>query len=219
MKYFLSFLLFLFINQNKINAQSRYVFQNNTHSFKLTLNWFDKTSMWGASDSTVKSIEVTRLKDNKIIQEIIPEENYITDKKHELIFDDFNFDGFIDFKLFSFEAKHGQTGYQFYLYDPIKQKYYYSKEIASILDDADVDKEKKTLSHIYRLMGGDYQQVVCTYVSGKLTIIEQREDKNFEGNKIEIIIKKRINGKLKVIKHQIISEEEYIKMKDRIMPI
>ena len=80
-------------------------------------------------------------------------------------------------------------------------------------------KRKKTLSHIYRLMGGDYQQVVCTYVSGKLTIIEQREDKNFEGNKIEIIIKKRINGKLKVIKHQIISEEEYIKMEDRIMPI
>ncbi len=87
-------------------AQMPYTYQNKTHSFKLSLEWFDRSTTWGSSDSAVKSITITSLRDKKVIQKITPEWNYISQDSTELIFDDFNFDGFTDFKLFSYEAKH-----------------------------------------------------------------------------------------------------------------
>lgn len=203
-------------------AQMPYTYQNKTHSFKLSLEWFDKTTMWGASDSSVNSITVIRLKDHKLIQKIIPDDNYITSSKDELIFDDFNFDGYPDFKLFSFEAKHGQTGYLFYLFDPKKEKYVFSKQITELLGDATIDKKNKTISNIYREMSGHYTQVVYGFIHGQLVLMEERNDIRRSGEneaKVEILKKKRVKGVLQVVKHFIVSWTEYSKMEDRLMPI
>ncbi len=200
-------------------AQMPYTFQNKTHSFKLSLEWFDKTSMWGASDSSVNSIKVTRLKDHKLIQKIIPDDNYITRGNEELIFDDFNFDGYPDFKLFAFEAKHAQTGYLFYLFDPKKEKYVFSKQITELLGDASLDKKNKTISNTYREMSGHYKQVVYGFIQGKLVLMEERTDTRLGNDQVEIIKKKRIKGALQVVKQFTISQTEYGKMEDRLMPI
>ncbi len=211
--------LVLLVSWFQVSAQSQHIYQNKTFLFSLQLTGFDKTSMWGASDSAVKSIKVTRLKDHKAIQTIIPEENYITEPQRELIFEDFNFDGYMDFKLFAFEAKHAQAGYFFYLFDPNTQKFTYSEKISELLGDAAIDKKNKTLSRLYRVGGGDYKLVVYSYIKNKLILIEERKDQSIGNNKIEITQKKRVKGILKIVKHLIMGSEEYSKTEDRLMPI
>jgi hypothetical protein len=217
---FITILFLLNAYQSKVDAQRIITYSDKNFSFVLKLDSLPKDDYtWGSSKVTVTLITVTRLKDNKIIQRIIPKENYITDKEYELIFDDFNFDGFIDFRLHSFTAKHGQTGYQFYLFNPKKGKFIYSKEIAEVLDDAYIDSSKKTLSHIYKVMGGEYRLVVYKFINHKLTLIEERINKSIGNNEYQIIYKKRIDGIMKIIRSEILKEDTYKKMDDRLFPI
>ncbi len=209
----IALLLFFSITHSTLFSQNSLSFFTKDYVFHLVIDSVDENN-WGKPDRTVKSISIERIKDHKQIQKIIPPENYIVNSKEEMIFEDFNFDGNLDFKLRESFIKHIGDSYIYYLFDPKNEKFYSSQQLANVFPNIEVNRKNKTLSNILRMSGGDYKFVMYTFISNRLVLLEEIEDKSIGEDGHQLIHKKRINNQLKTISNRILDPKAYEKSKD-----
>ncbi len=199
-------------------AQKQFIFSDKDYSFKLKLDSVTENN-WGRPDRTIKLITVTRLIDHKIIQTIVPGKNYVNENfKNELIIEDINVDGHNDFKLFGYQAKR-ESGYLFWLFDPVKEKFFHDAQWDEKLTDAYVDSKNKCLRSMTKVSAGNYVSVIYRFIGNKLILLEEEDDENTNADSVLITYRKRTNGKMKLIKKIQVSQKDYEKVGKFLMPL
>ncbi|MBN8701280.1 MAG: hypothetical protein J0L54_16855 [Chitinophagales bacterium] len=183
---------------------------------QIQLNYGDKTfsftlfvdsTLTGDSvnyDCVIKSIVVTRLKDGKQIQTIIPDENYTScglPQDQIFIIEDINFDGFNDIRLLQFLPAAPNLPYYYWIYDPATQKYRRQRALEEITSP-EFDSKTKLIYSFWRGSCCDHGQSTYRYINGKPTLIEESEVKE-EGEKIITTLKKLVNGRMKLVKRTV----------------
>jgi len=165
-------------------------------------------------DTSVTTITIRQVKDNKIIQTIHPRENKFHFRYPNTCFElmDMNFDDNEDFRLLQFN-KGINTSYLYWLYNPAKQKFEESKQLEEITS-AYFDKENKRIISSWKGGDGYFGHDVYTYNNGKYNLSESREDKrNFDKeDSVLVTIRKRINGKLVITQKKYYGPAEYQKL-------
>jgi hypothetical protein len=155
-------------------------------------------------DCVVKSIVVTRLKDGKQIQTIIPGENYPRcglPQDQIFIVEDINFDGYNDIRLLQFLPAAPNLPYYYWTYNPATQRFQRQKALEEITSP-DFDPKKKLIYSFWRGSCCDHGLSTYRYINGKPTLIEESEVKEEDGRVISTI-KKLVNGKMKLVKKTI----------------
>ena len=160
-------------------------------------------------DCVIKSIVVTRLKDGKQIQTIIPDENYPScglPQDQIFIIEDINFDGFNDIRLLQFLPAAPNLPYYYWTYDPATQKYRRQKALEEITSP-EFDPEKKLIYSFWRGSCCDHGRSTYRYINGKPTLIEESEVKE-EDDKVITTLKKLVNGRMKLVKRTVEKADE-----------
>ena len=184
-------------------SQSQLTYNDKTFSFTLLVD----SSLAGDSvnySCVVKSILITRLKDKKQIQTIVPEENYPScglPKKEVFIIEDVNFDGHNDIRLLQFLPAGPNLPYYFWSYNPSAQKFQRQKALEEITSP-DFDPKKKLIYSFWRSSCCDHGSSTYRYINGRPTLIEESEVKEEDG-KVITTIKKLVSGKMKLVKKTI----------------
>ena len=160
-------------------------------------------------DCVVKSIIVTRLKDNIQIQTITPDENYPScglPKDQIFIIEDINFDGYNDIRLLQFLPAAPNLPYYYWTYNPPTQKFQRQKALEEITSP-DFDPKKKLIYSFWRGSCCDHGHSTYKYINGKPTLVEETEVKEEDG-KVTTTLKKLVNGKMKLVKRTVEKADE-----------
>jgi hypothetical protein len=181
-------------------CQTKLTYSDKTFSFTLLVD----STLTGDSvnyDCVVKSIVVTRLKDEKKIQTITPDENYPScglPQDQVFIIEDIDFDGYNDIRLLQFIPAAPNLPYYYWTYNPITQKFQRQKALEEITSP-DFDAKNKLIYSFWRGSCCDHGHSTYKYINGKPTLIEEAEIKEEEG-KVIATLKKLVNGKMKLVK-------------------
>jgi hypothetical protein len=201
MKYLLSILLLLFINQNKIDAQRVIKYADKKFSYTLIKD----------------SIIIARLIDNKIIQTLIPKkQSNSLWNKYDFHIEDMNFDGYSDIRLIN-EANGINMKYLCWLYNPSKEIFEENKILENIISPF-FDFKRKRIISAWSNNTNQFGKSIYKYENGNLLLYESREDKiNSEANdSVIVIIQKRINADL-ITNRSVYSITEYKKKSDAVL--
>lgn len=181
-------------------SQTTLKYRDKTFSFTLLVD----STMTGDSvnyDCVVKSIIVTRLKDNKQIQTILPEENYPScelPRNQIFIIEDVNFDGYNDIRLLQFLPAAPNLPFYYWTYNPRMQKFQRQKALEEITSP-EFDAKNKLIYSFWRSSCCDHGHSTYKYINGKPKLIEEAEIKEEDG-KVIATLKKLVNGKMKLVK-------------------
>lgn len=156
----------------------------------------------------VKSIAIYNRPDPHMVQQIFPPENspYCDiDQKELFIIEDMNFDGHADIRLFQFLPAGPNIPYYYWLFDPKQKKFALSKELEEVISPG-FDSTHKIISSQWRAGWGHYGLSKYKFINDKLVLIEEKETKPDPENENKIIntYRKRVNGKIKIIKREVV---------------
>jgi hypothetical protein len=184
-------------------SQTKLTYGDKTFSFTL----FIDSTLTGDSvnyDCVVKSIVVTRLKNNKQIQTILPDENHPScglPQNQIFIIEDINFDGYNDIRLLQFLPAAPNLPYHYWTYTPTTQRF--QRQIAlEEITSPKFDPKKKLIYSFWRSSCCDHGLSTYRYINDKPTLIEESEVKE-DDNKIITTLKKLVNGKMKLVKRTV----------------
>lgn len=204
---YLFFLIALFFSVPAL-CQRTINYRDKAFSFTLVID----STLSGDSvnyDCVVKSVIVTRLKDNKQTQTIIPGENYPgcgLPKEQLFILEDVNFDGYNDIRLLQFQPAAPNLPYYYWTYNPATQKFEPQKALEEITSP-EFDHKKKLIYSFWRSSCCDHGQSTYKYINGKPVLVEETEIKEEDG-KVITTVKKRVNGRMKLVKKTTEKAEE-----------
>lgn len=127
---------------------------------------------------TIKSIEVTEENKNGVIQTLsttAEEPAYTLDSLFNV--EDANFDGYKDIKLSSWSGATGNRGYNYWLFDPIKNMFVFNKDLSE-LSNPNPDPKTKTISTHNNggAVGCIYDDEIYKFdENGKLILVHKEE--------------------------------------------
>lgn len=155
----------------------------------------------------VRSITIRRKSSHKVIQIIYPEDNYPPSglpNDQLFIIEDVNFDGAPDIRLLQFEPADPNEPYYFWVYDRKTGKFKRFKALEDITSPRFVP-EKKLIYSFWRSGCCDHGLSSYKYINGIPVMIREDEDAMSANDTATYIItvKKRINGKMKLVKRTI----------------
>lgn len=189
-------------------CQTKLTYSDNIFSFTLLVD----STLTGDSvnyDCVVKSITVTRLKDKKQLQTIIPDENYPSctlPKDQIFIIEDINFDGYNDIRLLQFLPAAPNLPYYYWTFNSKTQKFQRQKALEEITSP-DFDPKKKLIYSFWKGSCCDHGQSTYKYINGKPTLIEETEIKE-EDSKVITTVKRLVSGRMKLVKKTVEKAEE-----------
>ena len=204
-----TFFLFGLFAPHIARAQRDMVFKNKQFIFKLTIDSIlsaDKVNY----DCTVKTIDIYNLGSNTRLQTIIPGENSFfcsMDTGSPFVVQDVNFDGWDDIRLMQFMPASAQLPYYYYVYDSVKKQFIVNKSL-EIITSPEFDYKNKLIKSTWKSGCCDHGMSEYQWVNGKPLLILETEsaaDPDHEGMYINTI-KKRIDGKMKLVKKTITKE-------------
>lgn len=166
-------------------------------------------------DSSIKQIIIHDIKSKKVIQKITVEENqFVRSSIEGFIIEDMNFDGYNDFRLLAALGKRGNMSFYCWLYNPAKKQFEENLSLEEISAPY-FDTTKKRIHEGWHEANGYGGYNVYKWIKNEAVCIYQHEDsveyldsdnpanKDEYGNtKVEsvtITIRKRVNGKLKLV--------------------
>ena len=148
----------------------------------------------------VRSVNIFHLPDHKKIQVVYPPEKFPFESyRVPVIMEDMNYDGYTDFRVMTWTMTRGQTFYDFWLYDPAKEKFVQDTFMSNNLWDAEFDPEEKTVISNARLAGPfSMRNEIYSWENGKLILQEYKEceENPYGENGGDLTMKKRIGGKM-----------------------
>ncbi len=203
------FILLSLVAFTSLRGQKQVTYSDNNFVYKLTrdsvlspdsANYFCPTT----------SIAIFKNPDNTLVQKIKPPENTpYCDLQETFVIEDMNFDGFNDFRLFQFLPAAPNIPYYYWLYNPKTKRFELSKQLEDITSP-EFDPKNKLITSEWRAGYGHYGTSTFKFINGKVTLVEEYEffpDKN-DDSKVITLYKKRIQGKMKVIKRVVESNQE-----------
>jgi len=139
----------------------------------------------GRDDNSLGDIQV--LQGNKLIQTITGHDLdlgalYPATLKAEVQLVDANFDGYQDLQLLNDCGATGNCDYDFYLYDPARRRFVYSKFLSG-LGSPEFDASKKQVTTGWNTSADDSTSSIYQFRSGHYIEIE-REESDANGTKI-----------------------------------
>jgi len=184
-------------------SQTKLIYNDKNFSFVLSI---DSTLTPDSVnyDCTVKSITITRLKDNKQLQVLKPEESAPScglPKDQVFIIEDVNFDGVNDIRLLQFLPAAPNLPYYYWTYDSKTQKFVRQKSLEDITSP-EFDHKRKLIFSFWRDGCCNHGLSTYKYINGKPILIEESEVKTDDNNNITTI-KRLVNGKMKLIKRTV----------------
>ncbi|QEC57885.1 XAC2610-related protein [Flavisolibacter ginsenosidimutans] len=185
-----TFILLSFI----ASSQTKLAYQDKKFSFVLLVDSAN-------GECAVKSIALARRSDGKQIQAILPPENTqpcTLPKEQIFIIEDMNFDGYNDIRLLQFLPAAPNLPYYCWIYKT-KQKRFERQKALEEITSPDFNAKQKRIFSFWRDGCCDHGLNTYKYIGGRPVLVEQGEVKE-EGGKVITTLKKRINGKLKLVK-------------------
>jgi len=189
-------------------SQAKLTYSDKTFSFTLLVD-STLTSDSVNYDCTVKSIVVTRLRDSKPIQTIIPDENDPgcgLPQDQIFIIEDINFDGYNDIRVLQFLPAAPNLPYYYWTYNPTTQQFQRQKALEEITSP-EFDPTKKRIYSFWRSSCCDHGLSTYKYINGKPTLVEESEVKEEDG-KVITTLKKLVSGKMKLVKRTVGKADE-----------
>lgn len=201
-------LLHLLFSAGKTFSQKKLTYRDKFFIYTLTV---DSTI---SADNvncfcTVRSISIHRRKDNRQIQVIHPMDNSPSctlPEEQIFIVEDVNFDGNNDIRLLQFLPAASNLPYYYWIYNPKKQLFQRQSSLEDITSP-EFDLKKKLIYSFWRDGCCDHGSSTYKYINDNPTLIGEEEVKEEEG-KIISTIKKRVNGKMKLIKRTVEKADE-----------
>jgi hypothetical protein len=163
-------------------------------------------------ECVVKSISILKHLDKKVIQTIIPPENFHfcnLPKEHLFVLEDVNFDKILDFRIIQLIPAGPNIPYYFWVFDDKLQIFQRDTTLEDITSP-DFDYEKKIITSSWRSSCCDHGCSTYKYINGKITMIKEFEiadDLENPGQQI-ITTKELIDGQMKLVELKIEKRDE-----------
>lgn len=193
---------FLMFGINSL-AQKIYSYHDQQFIYKLKID----SVLSGDSinyECIVRSISIRRASNHQLVQTIYPPENYFfcdINKREIFVAEDMNFDGVNDIRLIQFIPAAPNTPYYYWMYNKAANQFQRSKAFDNITTP-EFDHKQKLIISSWRGGWANYGSSTYKVINGKPVLIEEYETKESENDSTKHILtqKKRINGKLRLIK-------------------
>jgi hypothetical protein len=223
MKYFVTFIFLFLLHQNKIDAQRIFKYYDKNFQYELIRDALPNSESKKQKDSLIKEIVITRLKDNKVIQTIIPSKQILSSSYRRTFFyiEDMNFDGYSDLRGFCSACYNGdiRNTYLYWLYNPNKEIFEESNELTEISNPYFDKKNQKILSS----WGGGakyFGQAIYKYRDGKFLLFEQRVDSVYGQKQDSVMVVTRVRvGEEIISKKQTYSVSNYLRLENHVLSI
>jgi outer membrane protein assembly factor BamE (lipoprotein component of BamABCDE complex) len=145
---------------------------------------------------------------SKLIQTIAPGENCMDGRADELLeIEDMNFDGIEDFGIAEFLPAGPNIPHYYWLYDSRQHRFVKNEELDKITS-AEFRPETKTIYTWWRDGAATYGWSHYAWENDKLVVIADTLQE-YKDDFVYYTVKKRVNGKLKVVKQYKEKPEEY----------
>ena len=217
MKYLSLFIVFITLSLPKVDAQRRVTYTDKNFSYTIIIDSIKLRFESYKADSNVKSIVIARLKDNKIIQTIIPREQLKTTFHHSsFIVMDMNFDGNNDIRLLE-NNKGINSSYYCWLYNPATEKFEENKELENITSP-EVDSTNKQVTSLGKGGAGSFGYSIYQFKNGKYILIESRGLDRYTDKKDSVLltIEKRKNEKMVPVLKRYYSDPDFDRIGDSL---
>lgn len=196
-KCLIAFILFFLLHQNKTDAQRIIKYSDKNFGYTVIRDSIFSVDYMNKHDSVVKQIIITRLKDNKVVQEIKPKEQGVTRwfGKNFLV-QDANFDGFNDIMLYQY-GKGINSTYLVWLYNPAKNKFEECEQLENITSP-EFDYSKKLIYSNWKGGAGYFGNGIYIYKNGKYILLFSLEVERSEHKKDTVLLTQKTltaNGK------------------------
>lgn len=145
---------------------------------------------------------------NKHVQTIIPGENCMDGRADELLeIKDMNFDGIEDFGMAEFLPAGPNIPYFYWLYDTMSHRFVRNNDLEEI-SSAEFHPETKTIHEFWRGNAATHGWGNYAWENGRLVHMNDTLEE-YKDDFVYYTVKKRVNGKLKVVKKYKEKPEEY----------
>jgi hypothetical protein len=191
------FFLILLLSSFVSFGQRKLAYKDKQFTYVLLVDSTNETCL-------VKSITIATRQGNKKVQVIIPDENNQSctlPKEQVFIVEDMNFDGHNDFRLLQFLPAAPNLPYYCWTYDA-KRKIFVRQKSLEDITSPEFDAKEKLIVSSWRDGCCHHGSSTYKYINGKPTVIAEADIKKEDGKEI-FKQKKRINGKLRVIKRTV----------------
>jgi len=153
---------------------------------------------------SVRMICILKRSNHQLVQTINPPENYFfcdINKKEIFVAEDMNFDGVNDIRLIQFIPAAPNTPYYYWMYNNTTHQFQRNKAFDNITTP-EFDRKQKLIISSWRGGWANYGSSTYKIINGKPVLIEEYETKELENDSTKHILtqKKRINGKLRLVK-------------------
>jgi hypothetical protein len=205
MKFLITLFLFVCIN-TLANAQKIYHYYDKNFSYKLVVDSV-------LSDDSVnykchiKSISIYKRSDQKLLQTISPPENSFfchLPKEQVFIIEDINFDKVNDIRLIQFIPAAPNIPYYYWIFNSKTNRFQRNTSLEEITSP-EFDHRNKIITSSWRGGWANYGASTYKYINNKPVLVEEYETKLDENNRTKhvITLKKRIHGKMKLVKRRV----------------
>uniref|UniRef100_A0A832LK28 Uncharacterized protein n=1 Tax=Ignavibacterium album TaxID=591197 RepID=A0A832LK28_9BACT len=216
----LAFIILFFFSQKELLSQEGYeIIYDSSYIFNIHPNlpsMIGRFCIFEAKEdndpTNIYRISLYYLKDSSLFQEIIDTSDYFNFNE-DIIFSDFNFDGFQDISLVVFRDMRGQALYDYWIFNPIKNLYELNYEYSGLLD-CYVTLDSLTKTIISECRGGCgglcFHNSIYRVEQNQLILIEEiftEQEIINDRSRIKIITRKLINGEMEITDIQFIDEE------------
>lgn len=157
--------------------------------------------------NTIDRIEVSKGNDTTIIQ-VLKDFEMEPPYRGARYFqrEDINFDGYVDIKLMNWWGATGNSGYNYWLFDPRKGRFVFHQELSDLSNPTPNYKTKRIKTHHGGGMAGNiYDDATYVFENGRLVSIrEETQDWVKDKKHFLRVIRERRNGKMVVVSKKII---------------
>lgn len=124
--------------------------------------------------------------------------------------EDINFDGYTDIKLLSWWGATGNSGYNYWLFEPKKGRFVLNKELRDLSNPTPDYKRKQIKTHSVGGMAGHiYGNAAYAFVNGRLMSIREEEQDWVKDKKCFLrVIRERRNRKMVIVSRKIIRVDD-----------
>jgi hypothetical protein len=190
----------LILAQLEENADTTFLINLNTELPRIKTKVHLKLDTTAERTLLIYTFSFTNLADDSLLQTIIDTSN--TDMTTEVIFNDFNFDGSLDFETIVDVDGVGNSARHFWVFDNALKRFIFNTPLSEeIVGEMTYDFRTKTIGMGARTgMTGESKEF--QYINGLLTLVERQSDERVtinDSEKTKTTVEKLIDGKLKVV--------------------
>jgi len=153
----------------------------------------------------IKAIEIYRDNKSEPFQTLVVSEHEANTPVLEI--EDINFDGYKDIRLVAFRPAGPNIPYFYWLFEPKTARFFYS-EAFSVITSPEVDVEKQLIKSFWRDGAARHGTSHYKVIDYKPILVWQEEEIFQDDNRVKVIVRERVGGKMKIVSEKIRGDNE-----------